>query len=284
MTSLIGEGTALRYRAVSPGLRGAGRCVSLIAFLLLPLLALPRPGAAQEEEAPAETAEGEPEAAATLTGQVVSAMTAGALDNVRVVLLSSGRGAITDSAGGFSIADVSPGMDTVEVSRIGFAEEKTPLNLQAGATTDVVFLLSETVLRVEEINVTVERERRGKLSGFENRRRTGQGHYLSPEEISERNPQNSSDLLRNVPGVQVGAYSMGQAPVRITRGSRDCEPSYYLDGMPVHGFHIDQLNRDDIMAIEVYRGPSETPPQFAQRARGCGVLVVWTQEGGTEEF
>jgi hypothetical protein len=32
-----------------------------------------------------------------------------------------------------------------------------------------------------------------------------------------------------------------------------------------------------IEAMEVYRGPSQTPPRFAGGEMGCGVVVIWTQ-------
>lgn len=254
----------------SAALRGVLPVALTIALLAL---AIPR-------SAPAQEADGEEaQTPAVLTGQVVSGMTGGPLENARVVLQSSGLGAITDSAGSFVIADIPPGRETIEVSLIGFAEEEVSLDLRAGTTTEVTFLLSETILRVEEITVTVERERTGKLMGFERRSRQGLGHFLSPEEIADMNPQYTSDLVRSVPGVSVGAARMGGAEVRITRGSRNCSPAIFLDGIHQRGMELDDLNRDDVMAIEVYRGPSETPPQFATQGTSCGIMVVWTQDG-----
>lgn len=251
----------------------------VLAALLAAAVALP--AAAQEgdgDDAPSDSAR------ATLTGTVVSAMTGGPLENARVVLKTSGRGAVTDSAGEFVIRGVPAGSDTVHVSLIGFAEEQVPLTLKADRTTRVTLLLSETVLKVEDITVEVDQPTRyTKLEGFERRRKRGHGHYLGPEEIEERNPQRSSDLLRGVPGVSVGASRLGRAEVRITRNpvGRGCDPVVWLDGVPYRDYHIDQLNRDDILAMEIYRGPSETPPQFDFRGEGCGTIVVWTQEGGT---
>lgn len=209
-------------------------------------------------------------------------MTGGPLQNARVVLASSGRGSITDSTGHFALRNVPAGRDTLSVSLIGFAEQRVPLTLEPRRVTNVTLLLSETVLKVEDITVTVEERRTGKLAGFEERRKEGFGHFITPEQIEKRNPQHGSDLLRQVPGVSVGPYRFGRAPVRITRrASGNCDPTYYVDGVAQQGFHIDDLNRDDILAIEVYRGPSETPPQFLFRYGGCGAIVIWTQEGGT---
>lgn len=222
----------------------------------------------------------ESDSTATLTGRVVSAMTGGPLKDVRVTLENSGFGTFTDSAGQFTIPDAPAGRDTVGVSLIGFAEEKVPLELAAGRVTRVTLMLSESVLRVEDITVEVPRRpEMGKLSGFYERRQRGVGAYISPEEIDERKAQHPSDLLRTVPGVSVGPSRLGRAEVRITRARLNCHPTYYIDGLALKSFRMDELNQDDLLAIEVYRGPSETPPQFRPRGNSCGTIVVWTREG-----
>lgn len=240
------------------------------------LLAAGLPGAlaGQEDAATAE------DSVAVLTGQVVSAMTGGPLEGARVVLKGSGSGGFTDESGQFMIRNVPAGRDTVEVGLIGFATQQVPLTLKGGHVTRVTLMLSETVLRVEDITVEVEGEEEiGKLSGFYDRMKRGMGSYVTPEEIEERNAQHTSDYLRGVPGVQVGAYRMGRADVRVTRARLNCDPVYYLDGILNRSLHPDELNRDDILAIEVYRGPSETPPQFSFAGSGCGTIVIWTREG-----
>lgn len=219
---------------------------------------------------------------ATLTGRVVSGMTGGALADARVLLKRSGRGSFTDSSGRFTIRDTPAGQDTLQVSLIGFAEEEVPLSLQPERTTRVTLMLSETVLRVEDITVEVPPSERdiGKLGGFWDRQKRGLGAFITPEEIEEANPQRASDLLRRVPGVRVGAYQFGRAPVTISRSSRGCAPTYWVDGVRRQDMHIDDMNRDDLLAIEVYRGASETPARFKFGGRSCGTILIWTREGG----
>ena len=220
-------------------------------------------------------------ATATFTGRVVSAMTGGPLESARVVLTSSGRGAFTDERGVFTMDDVAPGRDTVEVGLMGFARERVPLTLKPGHVTRVTLMLSETVLRVENITVEVERRTEiGKLSGFYRRMRRGLGVFVTPEEIEERAARHTSDYLRGVAGVSVGAQRLGGASVRITRHApTGCRPTYYLDGVANRSLDLDDLSRDDVLAIEVYRGPSETPPRFSFGGSSCGTIVIWTREG-----
>ncbi|MEX1183198.1 MAG: hypothetical protein WEF86_08165 [Gemmatimonadota bacterium] len=47
---------------------------------------------------------------------------------------------------------------------------------------------------------------------------------------------------------------------------------------PLLGMSIDDLVRPlDLEAIEVYRGPSEMPAEFARGT--CGAIVLWTRNG-----
>lgn len=264
------------HRPLPPHARRRPPVVLLGAVLAIALLMAPMALPGQEEE------EGQAveDSTATLSGQVVSAMTGGPLDDVRVVLKGSGLGAFTDSTGGFTIQNAPPGRDTVQVSLIGFAEEQVPLTLKPGHVTSVTLMLSETVLRVEDITVEVRRrDQIGKLSGFWNRENKGLGAFIPPEQIEEQDPQHPSALLRGIAGVRVGAYRFGRAPITISRSRRDCEPVYYVDGTVNQNFHIDDMNRDDLLAVEVYRGPSEVPPRFAFQGGNCGAIVVWTREG-----
>lgn len=219
---------------------------------------------------------------ATLTGRVVSAMTGGPLEDAQVMLARAGRGTTTDERGRFRLADVPAGSDTVRVRLIGFADERLPITLQPGATTDVTFLLSETVLRMEAIDVTVDQPGPSsvRLEGFERRRRRGLGLFLTPEEIEARGAQQPTDYLRNQPGISVSRSMLGRSEILMNRTNLDCTPEILLDGVLVHDFHMDDLNQDDIWAIEIYRGSSEVPPEFTMHFEGCGLIVIWTRAGG----
>lgn len=226
-----------------------------------------------------------PDSASTLTGTVVSAVTGAPLPNAQVVHVSSRLGAITDSVGGFRIAGLPPGLDTVQVSMIGYAEAATPLRLAPGVTTRAVFMLAETVLRVAELHVEIERSPlRNPLAEFERRRGRGSGYFITHEMIEKQSPEHPSDLLRSVPGLTVGPWEPGgRTSIQIVRANQYCRPTMYLNGMHWPGHHIDELDRNAILGIEVYRGPAEMPPRFQFGGRAsCGVLVVWTRQGGEE--
>lgn len=246
--------------------------IATLAAAVMVVAAAPGPAAGQEAA----------DSTATLRGQVVSAMTGGPLPRAHVSLKKAGRGAFTDSAGQFTLPDLPAGRDTVEVEQIGFADESVVLQLRPGHVTEATFMLSETVLRVEDITVTVEQpvEEIGRLEGFVDRKRKGHGFFIGPEEIEERRARKPSDLLRRVPGLRVGPDGTGRrSTITVIRSQRRCEPIVWVDGQQMRDYHIDNLSAFDVLAMEVYRGPAEIPPRFMRTGGQCGVLVVWTREG-----
>lgn len=263
---------------IQPGLRrrvhAAAVPVALVAFALVA-----DPGAAEglaAQPAPDDST-------ATLAGRVVSALTGGPLADARVLHTGSGHGTFTDSTGSFRIDDVPAGLDTVNVELIGFADQSAPLRLKPGATTRVTFLLSETVLQVEDLRVEVApNPLRDPLTEFRRRKAMGNGYFITREEIERQDPENPSDLLRRVPGLDVEPYqSGGNTDIRVVRAALNCRPTLYLNGSLWPRHHIDELAREQLLALEIYRGSAEIPPQFMQGGRsGCGAIVIWTRQGG----
>lgn len=262
---------------------------AILAVVLLLGALLPAAIRAQEEEPRERVPAGDtlPTAAdslrlGTFVGQVVSATTGKPLEGAVVTLVRSGYGAITDSAGNFRVPRAPAGSDTVEVRYIGFEESQVPLLIRPNRTTRVVLLLSPTVVRIADLEVEIERERiPGKMQGFEERKRRGFGFFFAPEDIEKRQPlRRPSDLLREVPGLRVERERFGQAPVYVSRRGRACEPPVYLDGVYMAGMRPDDLAPEELGAVEVYKGPSETPPEFMRLGEQCGAIVIWTPVGG----
>ncbi len=268
----------------SPAREAGGTASSAAPAALAVLLLLGAPGEPGDSGALAAQ-EAPDDSTATLAGRVVSAMTGGPLADARVLLTGSGRGTFTDSAGTFRIADVPAGLDTVNVELIGFADQSTPLRLKPEATTRVTFLLSETVLKVEDLRVEVAANPlRDPLNEFRRRKALGNGYFITPEEIERQDPENPSDLLRRVPGIDVEPYQAGgNTDIRVVRAALNCRPTFYLNGALWPRHHIDELSREQILALEIYRGSAETPPQFMQGRSRCGAIVIWTRQGGQED-
>jgi hypothetical protein len=57
-----------------------------------------------------------------------------------------------------------------------------------------------------------------------------------------------------------------------------CQPTIWVDGQAAPGMEIDEIRAQDIHGIEIYRGASTTPAQFAKYGTAqCGTIVVWTK-------
>jgi hypothetical protein len=61
-----------------------------------------------------------------------------------------------------------------------------------------------------------------------------------------------------------------------------CPPQYYVDGIMLTGYNIDDMPVSDVEAIELYSGIAGLPAEYA-RARGnrdCGTVAIWTRIPG----
>ncbi|MGH7541132.1 MAG: carboxypeptidase-like regulatory domain-containing protein [Gemmatimonadota bacterium] len=215
-------------------------------------------------------------------GHVVNATTGRPVDGAVVSLILSGFGALTDSTGAFRIPRTFAGADTLEVRYIGFEPSRTSIELPPEQTSRITLLLSPTVVRVAELTVEVRQTRRSaKLAGFIERREKGFGTFFTPRDIRNRNPRLPSDLLRGIPGVTVGRIVHGQAPVYFNRGGGGpCPPAVFLDGVYQSGLQVDDIPPEDLGAVEVYKGITDTPVEFMRTGgRTCGAVVIWTPDG-----
>jgi hypothetical protein len=256
--------------------------------VLLSLLAFAAPlgtssPAAAQEPVPREPLPAEPVAldTAQLIGQVVSAIDGRTIGGAVVSLLRSGMGAISDSTGNFRIPMTIAGMDTLEVRFVGYESGTVELYLEPDKITRVTLLLSPTTVRVADLNVEIERSETPALyAGFYRRKARGTGQFITPEEIERRKPRYTSDMLRSVRGLAIGANRGGRARVTVTRELIPCEPVIFIDGLYVADFDVDDILGSDLGAIEVYLGPSQVPAQYANLAPGsCGAILVWTRRG-----
>ena len=43
---------------------------------------------------------------------------------------------------------------------------------------------------------------------------------------------------------------------------------------------MNRVSPFEIRAMEIYRGPAQTPGQFLDSNARCGVILIWTRRGG----
>lgn len=130
--------------------------------------------------------------------------------------------------------------------------------------------------------------RRGKLAGFRRRLSRGMGEFITRREIEERDPMRLSDMVHLRAGIGTKPYgdASGRRHVEISRAAflednNVCRIQYWIDGVPFPGanrLEMDELSPHDVEGIEIYRGPSEIPPEFNRRGSQCGVVAIWTRD------
>ncbi len=223
-----------------------------------------------------------PDTTAVLIGEVQSAMSGDPVVHALVFLRSANRGAVTDSAGGFTIDSIPPGTDTLVIRYPGVDVQSTVIEFAAQQEVRAVFLLAEKIFQVADLEVSIRQAASVDEINLERRMRTGQGIFITRERLLEVATDRPSDALRNIPRVQVTQYGMGKIEVFIGYGASGCPPTYMVDGTPMHdGFVLDDIELDAIELIEIYRGPSEVPTQYKQtsaRAR-CGLIHIRIRSG-----
>lgn len=247
----------------SPSRAAAWTLLSSVAGLLLLLLGLGAlPLRAQD---------------ATITGRILSAESGEPIGGAEIRLAGTRRGAVTSDDGLFRIENLPAGEHLLTIEYLGAQSKSFRVRLGVHESVSVSFKLRMKVIPVPELEVTVNDDIPvGKLYSFYRRAETSPGYFISRDDIAERRPSRTTDLLRQVPGVDIGPPHLGRTAVRMGRGS-GCVPDYYLDGAHAPFYDMDNLQPIDVAGIEIYRGNSEVPPEF-NRPGTCGVIVIWTRD------
>jgi hypothetical protein len=199
-------------------------------------------------------------------------------------LSSAGILAISDTAGRFRLRGLPDGATILAVRRLGFAPRDTAVQVAQGRIDSLVVVLN--VLPLDLPGVTTEAETRARLflpQFYRHRESSGGGHFFDRQQLDSSRTNRLSDVLRHVPGMRITSDRVvpGRTSVRTGRSSsgRDCPPDFWIDGVRVTGFTVDEIPLDDIEAIEVYKGPAALPPEYNSRFGNpaCGTIVIWTR-------
>jgi hypothetical protein len=237
------------------------------------------------------------QALGTLTG-TVTGENATPLPQARIRVAGTDPTVLSGKDGQFQLGRVTPGHLVLEVRLLGYVAALRALDVGAGETLHVNVVLASAPIPLKAVEVEVEGARiLPAMRAFEQRRAHGNGHFFTRQEIARIQPRVITDVLRRVPGVQIqpvnGAFGSNDM-VRMDRttgvmGGRPCPVLFYVNGtpFPVTGdFSINQyVVPEDVIAIEVYAGMSQIPPEFQAsllNAR-CGVIAIWTREGNEDD-
>src|SRR5512138_3138115 len=176
------------------------------------------------------------------------------IHNVEVVALRSGKSIRTDTSGRFILSGLPSGATDLGIRRIAF----------------------------EPVVVNVHAEHVRLLAEFEARRKNGVGHFITRAQIEKRHPLFLSDMVRSIPGAAIVPAENGRPVLRFARSHNSCPPQYFLDGLRVTSFNIDDVSPGDVEGVELYAGAAGLPPEFNQLYGNtiCGTVAIWTRIPG----
>jgi hypothetical protein len=268
-------------------LRSSGVAISLLVLVAL----LPQPLASQAKpNLAADTGLSAARLFGTIDG-VVSDTGLAPLQGAFVSILGTKIRVGTGPNGRFRITKVPAGHYLVIVKRVGYHPTSGVVDVPAADTTRLAYTLDK--LRVDELDpvVVTAKSPSIRMSEFEQRRKLGLGEFMTAEEIQRRNSVFPTELFRKFKSVNVSPSRTGPITEYFALSSREggnpslgaCPMQVYLDQVPLpNPFNLDLLPPPrDIAGIEVYAGSATIPPQFNGYNRGCGVILVWTKDGGS---
>jgi hypothetical protein len=220
------------------------------------------------------------------------------LAQARVRVVGQTAVAVSGDDGRFSFSSIPSGSQVLEVRRLGYIASVQWIKIVPGETLTLQITLTLVPVPLKAVEVRGAAPLLPAMQGFEERRAHGNGHFFDRAEIARMQPRVFTDVLRRVPGVQVGTPTGGSfggnEMVRMNRatgvaGMRQCPVLFYINGMPFQITGDMSINQyvapEDVVAIEVYSGSSQIPPEFQaglMNAR-CGVILIWTRVGNEED-
>lgn len=219
---------------------------------------------------------------------VVRTPSGSVLPGARVALRGTDTETVADAAGAFTLSNLPGGTQTLEARAIGFIPIARSITLSAKRPLRMDIRFDSAARILQTVEVTGERVYDSATRDFMKAKQRGFGFFIDRETIENRQPFNTSDLLRAAPGVVVsnGGPPGSQSSIQIRGASTfsgACQPSIVIDGMQLAGSagDIDMLARpEDITGIAVYRGPSEVPVEYSTGS-SCGLIQIWTRRGNT---
>ena len=207
---------------------------------------------------------------------VVHDSTGFGLQSADIRIRGSAVRAQSNEQGEYRLSAVPLGEIVMEVRRFGFQPIELERVVREGEDRQInielllIPAVLDTVTTTESAIPSVE-----PMAEFEARRARYYGVFYTRKDIERRAPSRPSELLRTAPGVRIMSTNFGTNIVVMGRSR--CRPLYWLDGRVVPMFELDHLAISEIQAIEVYRGPAETPPELNRMNAGCGVIAIWTR-------
>lgn len=181
--------------------------------------------------------------------------------------------ALVNSAGRFSFSNLPAGTYVVRVRRLGYRADYSVTRVVHGVSTPVEVILHMTPTQLTE--VVIDAPIVSAVSGFDHRRQTGAGYYITSADIAKRQVIDFAGVMDLSPVLRVSRERGG--PV-ITSTKPTLGGGYVCASILVNGRHLGPLapfpEPRDIAGVETYR-PNSGPAEFDG---SCAIVLVWTKD------
>lgn len=197
----------------------------------------------------------------------------------RVELEGSDAVALTDAQGRFTLQNLPAGSRVLTARHIGFAAQTVAVDLSAREEKKVNVKLPKFVPVMDPVLVLARRSAELDKIGFSQRRKTGSGYFIGPDQLRDAHPFYLTDILRRVPSLHITSTPDGEV-VTSSRGVGSSCVQYYLDDVPytemTPGDINNFVNGSEVVAVEVYQ-PGLAPAQYVRLGGSCTTIILWTR-------
>ena len=220
---------------------------------------------------------------ASVSGRVIlesSATNAGS----RVEVVGTDVVVLTNEKGEFTLRNLPSGSQVLLARHLGWGANAVPVDLSSREPKQVTIKLAKYIAVIEPVVVTARRTAGLDKVGFTQRKKSGAGYYLDPEQIQRMHPTVLTDILRQVPGLRVNYTNEGET-VSSSRGVSSLAASgcvrYFVDGMEWQSAQPGDINQfvngNEIVGAEIYQGTT-APAQYSRGIGDCTTIVLWTKQ------
>lgn len=224
-------------------------------------------------------------AQSSISGTIRDDSTNTPIPGVELLIQAANRRATTDSVGRFRFDGLATGIHFVLVRKIGYRPVQLRAILVEDDTLEANVSLAAAAVELAPIEVTVSAIPPG-MEAFEERRRSAAGHFIDAKVLRRSEHRPLAEVFRTVRGLSL-RYGRGNKTILINNRDR-CPMQIYLDGIKIYEPRqgggraneppdINQFSVAQLEAIEIYRGPAETPAQLGGTGGACGTVVLWSR-------
>ena len=233
-----------------------------------------------------------------LSGSVVRAASGEPLVGA-LVSVARGPQVRSNAAGEWVLPNAPGGSRMLEVRAVGYYPARRIVDVVEGAPS-VRVALSTFAAVLDTVRVRAAALMDPRRTGFQERRRSAMGRYVSAVDIAKRQPRSVSQILRGIPGIRLERFTTyvdttaidttgtGTNPIGFTSDAtrilmratvKDwCFPSFYIDGHLVNSLSAEDIDSwlrpEELAGVEVYSAET-VPAQFGLALSNCGSIVIW---------